>query len=179
MQERLRAMSDRRRVAAQAAFESDLLRDWRAERRRTAHRNYCYVVGSGQGDEQRQGQQREQREQRELQDVVRDHRRQWRAFEALHASLRAQAAMSELVYDDVPWIPEGVTERAYLAHVARDEHGGDVKKAYAAMCLAWHPDKFQNRYRGFFTEGEWARVVRRVNETFARFTGDDDRSDNL
>lgn len=33
--------------------------------------------------------------------------------------------------------------------------------------------------RGFFTEGEWARVVRRVNETFARFTGDDDRSDNL
>jgi len=78
--------------------------------------------------------------------------------------------MSELLYDDVPWIPEGVTERAYLAHVARDEHGGDVKKAYAAMCLAWHPDKFQSRYRGFFTEGEWARVVRRVNETFARFT---------
>ena len=59
MQERLRAMSDRRRVAAQAAFESDLLRDWRAERRRAAHRNYCYVVGSGQGDEQQQRQQRE------------------------------------------------------------------------------------------------------------------------
>jgi len=166
MQERLRAVSGRRRVAAQAAFESDLLRDWRAERHRTAHRNYCYVVGSGRGDEQ----QERRRQERELRDVVRDHRRQWRAFEALHASLRAQAAMSELLYDDVPWIPEGVTERAYLAHVARDEHGGDVKKAYAAMCLAWHPDKFQSRYRGFFTEGEWARVVRRVNETFARFT---------
>jgi len=194
MQERMRAMEDRRRVAAQAAFEADLLRDWREQRRRSAHRSY--VTGGSSREAATEMATETATEtaaevtmhgpDNRIADAIREHRLQWVAFEKLYESLRAvgqsashsashltgNCSSHELVHDDVPWIPDGVTERDYLMCVARAEHQGDVKKAYAAMCLTWHPDKFQNRYMGFFGGGdgdEWGRVVARVNETFARF----------
>ena len=166
MQERLRWIAERQRVASQAAFESDLLRTWRARRRKTQGRPY--VTGKSASDlpgDLTQGYRTASDE------SIKDHRLQWRDFEKVHADLRARSMSCQLWYDDVPWIPDGVSAGAYLAHVARAEHGSDIKKAYAAMCLTWHPDKFQNRYMGFFKdEDTWRRVVTRVNETFAGFS---------
>ncbi len=169
VQERLRSMAERRRVEAQAAFESDVLRAWRERRRKTERRGphvftaHADVNGDVNGDAGGNA------EVRGLLDrSIADHRLLWREFEDVQSALRGQSTSHELVYDDVPWIPDGVSGRDYLEHVARAEHGGSLKKAFAAACLTWHPDKFQNRYKGFFKDdAEWKRVVARVNETFA------------
>jgi hypothetical protein len=167
IQERLRSISERQRVAARAALESDMLRQWR-ERRRKTTQGRAYVTGgaASSGRTEATGQRSKYVEQ-----IIEDHRVQWAEFERVQASLRGRSNAPELLYDDVPWIPEHISEEDYLVYVAKIEHGGGLRKAYAAMCLTWHPDKFQNRYFGFFKDdAEWRRVVTRVNETFARFT---------
>ena len=164
VQERLRSMAQRRQVEAQAAFESDVLRKWRERRRHTQGRGHHVFTGAG-ADSIREN---STTVAANVDTLIDDHRRQWRDFEDVQTALRGSVASHELLYDDVPWIPDGVSSRDYLVHVARAEHGGSVKKAFAAMCLTWHPDKFQNRYKGFFKDdAEWKRVVARVNETFA------------
>lgn len=166
VQERLRSMAQRRQVEAQAAFESDVLRKWRERRRHTQGRGHHVFTGAG-ADSIREN---STTVAANVDTLIDDHRRQWRDFEDVQTALRGSVASHELLYDDVPWIPDGVSSRDYLVHVARAEHGGSVKKAFAAMCLTWHPDKFQNRYMGFFRDdAEWRRVVARVNETFAGF----------
>lgn len=162
VQERLRSMAERRQVEAQASFESDVLREWRERRRKTQWRRQFVLSGAGvdvNGDADMH---------EDVNSLIADHRLQWKEFEEVQGALRGQSTSHQLLYDDVPWIPDSVSGLDYLEHVARAEHGGSVKKAFAATCLTWHPDKFQNRYKGFFADdGEWRRVVARVNETFA------------
>ncbi len=167
VQERLRSMAERRQVEAQAAFESDVLRAWRA-RRRKADRRGPRVFATHAGADAIEDAAVNVKVGASLDRSIADHRLQWREFEDVQRALRGQSTSHQLVYDDVPWIPDGVSGRDYLEHVARAEHGGSLRKAFAAACLTWHPDKFQNRYKGFFKDdAEWKRVVARVNETFA------------
>jgi hypothetical protein len=170
VQERLRQLEQRHRVSAQAAFEQDVLRQWRESRKHAARRGY--VGGQGVGGRGDAGLDlRGEAWSRDGNAWIEEHRATWEEFERVQESLRGHSHV--LVYDDVPWIPEHLSRADYLAYllcVARERHHGDVKKAYAAMCLTWHPDKFQSRFMGFFEDGEeWQRVLARVNETFGAF----------
>ena len=120
VQERLRSMAQRRQVEAQAAFESDVLRKWRERRRHTQGRGHHVFTGAG-ADSIREN---STTVAANVDTLIDDHRRQWRDFEDVQTALRGSVASHELLYDDVPWIPDGVSSRDYLVHVARAEHGG-------------------------------------------------------
>lgn len=101
--------------------------------------------------------------------LIQEHMDAWSAFEHMYTHLEKKTQEHILVYSDVPWIPKDVSKMRYLSYISNTCHESDMKKAYASVCLTWHPDKFQNKFKRFFIVDEWKRVVSTVNETFQEF----------
>ena len=101
--------------------------------------------------------------------IIQEHVDAWSAFEHMYTHLEKKTQEHILVYSDVPWIPKDVSKMRYLSYISNTRHESDMKKAYASICLTWHPDTFQNKFKRFFMVDEWKRVVSTVNETFQEF----------
>lgn len=163
VKERLEQLDIKRRQNAQAARESAILEEYRA----TLHARRQYWIPTSIGDDQHV------RHSPEGRGIIEEHLQAWSAFEQMYSDLiKNQGDNDEkhiLVYDDVPWIPKEISKLQYLKHVSEVRYGHDMKKAYASICLTWHPDKFQNKFMRFFRDLEWNVVVSTVNEIFQEF----------
>lgn len=171
-------MKQHHRIRQDAADQLNHLHEYREMKRRMLYRNPNLYSASSRIHVDPTDQQREAMTQY---DTVKAHQSAWALFEQLYRNLPHDTKESvQLTYEDVPWIPESVSKMQYLhclAAISSGQEGhssttGDVahvKKAYTTMCLCWHPDKFQSKFRSYFNPTEWDRVMLKVKETFQEF----------
>lgn len=150
----------KRQVQQQASRERILLEEYRATLKSQQH--YHWGESSIPDDEL---------DGNDSSMAIEEHVSAWSSFTHMYTQLDASQEQEEhiLVYSDVPWIPRDVSKMKYISYIADIHHGNDLKKAYASICLTWHPDKFQNKFKRFFMLEEWSKVVSTVNETFQEF----------
>jgi len=178
VKERLSALKQNQRTRQDAADQLNLLHEYRERKKRMFSRNPdLYSASSGIHVDATD---RHCDETAFQYDTVKAHQSAWELFEQLYRNLPHDTKKNvQLTYEDVPWIPESVSTLQYLqclAHILVSslgkESGGEgpyVKKAYSKMCLCWHPDKFQSKFRPYFSPTEWDRVLVKVKETFQDF----------
>lgn len=160
VKERMETLHVKRQVQQQASRERILLEEYRATLK-SQQQYHVWTESSTQPDDEYQG--------NGDSIAIEEHISAWSSFTDMYTHLNASQEEHILVYSDVPWIPRDVSKRKYISYIADTHHEKDVKKAYASICLTWHPDKFQNRFKRVFVLEEWNKVVSTVNETFQEF----------
>eukprot|EP00889_Picochlorum_renovo_P002806 jgi/Picre1/29836/NNA_005218.t1 len=173
VKERLYTLKQHHRIRQDAADQLNLLHEYRERKKRMLYRNPDLYTSTGIHVDVCENMATFQY------DTVKAHQSAWALFEQLYRNIPHDSKESvQLTYEDVPWIPETVSKMQYLHCLAaisserkkcHSSTGGDVKKAYTAMCLCWHPDKFQSRFRSYFNPTDWDRVMVKVKETFQEF----------
>lgn len=162
VKERLETLEIRRREKQQAARERALLDEYRA----TLKSKQYYWASS---PSTRTASYEDADRSLDESVIIQEHVGAWSVFEKMHAHLNGEEEHHILVFSDIPWIPKEVSKVQYLSYISDVFHEKDLKKAYAAVCLIWHPDKFQNKFKGLFILEEWDKVISKVNETFQEF----------
>ena len=175
--ERLERLGHRRQQAFQAKQDFALLEEYRRKHKKI-HRNAALFHNTGTFSSYDCTSSGVNENTRTLRTVLREHQDAWNAFEQVYIQCKNsndnESALTVLEFDDVPWIPDALSKSRYLEYSSEDEqykHAKDpMKKAYAAACLRWHPDAFQNKFQAYFSSAEeWSKVIVKVKETFQDF----------
>jgi hypothetical protein len=175
--ERLERLGHQRQQAFQAKQDFALLEEYRRKYKKN-HRNAALFHNTGPLSSYDHPSSGANDNAWTLRAVLREHQNAWNEFEQVYIQCKNShskaSAMTVLEYDDVPWIPDTLSKSQYLEYSSEDEqykHAKDpMKKAYAAVCLRWHPDAFQNKFQAYFSNtDEWSKVIVKVKETFQDF----------
>ena len=177
MLERLERLGYQRQQAYQAKQDFALLEEYRRKYKKN-HRNAALFHNTGPFSSYDPTSSGADDNAWTLRAVLREHQSAWNEFEQVYIQCKNSNsndfAMTVLEFDDVPWIPDTLSKSQYLEYSSEDEqykHAKDpMKKAYAAVCLRWHPDAFQNKFQAYFSStDEWSKVIVKVKETFQDF----------